>query len=548
MTMDGTGRIPDLPCLSVIRAIIKRGSVFRRAVQMSRKALVVILVGLLLSGCASTRVALPERPPAERALPPSAAGPLYEVESSIAAAHGTEVSGFHLLDRNEDGLRWRIMLIDSAAHSIDLQYYLWYGDAAGKILTKHLVDAANRGVRVRILVDDINTMFSDAATVMQRDSRAAILDAHPNIEIRLFNPWKNREISSRVGEMLMDLDRLNIRMHNKALVVDNRAAILGGRNIGDDYMGLHPEYNFHDLDVLGIGPVARQTSVVFDTFWNSTWVLPVAALEIETTRAEREALRTRIMAEIRETPSLERFPLEWQDPSPALNELSDLLSYGTSRVYTDMPTEAGLQHEMLEMFYSLVSTAKHELLITNAYIIPGERGIQKMAELSERGVGIRVLTNSLASHDVPAVNSHYKQWREPLLESGVQLYEIRPDAAIKPEVSDTPPTKAKFMGLHVKALVVDRVRAYIGSMNLDPRSSRINSEMGVVIESPALAEQLARQMERDMQPENSWNVQFDKGGNLRWISGDEVLTRQPARSEWQRIQDVFFMLFPSDQY
>jgi putative cardiolipin synthase len=159
-----------------------------------------------------------------------------------------------------------------------------------------------------------------------------------------------------------------------------------------------------------------------------------------------------------------------------------------------------------------------------------------------------VLTNSLASHDVPAVNSHYKKWRKPLLESGVKLYEMRQDAAIQSEVADTPPTRAGFMGLHVKAFVVDRQRAYIGSMNLDPRSVNINSEMGVVIESPALAEALARLMERDMRPENAWNVQFGPDGKVRWVSGDQVLTRQPARDQWQRIQDVFFMLFPSDQY
>jgi len=515
---------------------------------MNRNILCAALLGALLTGCASAPSTEPSRPPTQTALPPQAEGRLYELESDIAGSQGTEVSGFHLLDRNEDGLRWRINLIDAAQHSIDLQYYLWYGDPAGRILTKHIVDAANRGVRVRMIVDDINTMFSDAATVLQRDSRAAILDAHPNIELRLFNPWKNRSISNRVGEMLGDLDRLNQRMHNKSLIVDNRAAILGGRNIGDDYMGLHPEYNFHDLDVLGIGPVARQASAVFDSFWNSAWVLPVSALGIETTEAERDALREHILEELATAKSLERFPVEWQDPSPALAELRGSLQYGTSQVYSDVPTDEGLRHEMIEVIYRLVSTAERELLITNAYLIPADRGIEKMAELGKRGVKIRILTNSLASHDVPAVNSHYKQWRKPMLEAGVQLYEVRPDAAIQSEVSDTPPTKAEFMGLHVKAMVVDRTRVYIGSMNLDPRSIGINSEMGVIVESPGLAEQLARQMERDMRPENSWNVQFDANGSLRWVSGDEVLTRQPARSEWQRIQDVFFMLFPSDQY
>jgi len=513
-----------------------------------RTSLSAALLVVLLVGCASAPVKQPARPAPESALPAQSGGALDTLESGIAAGHGAEVSGFHLLDRNEDGLRWRINLIDAAQHSIDLQYYLWYGDPAGRILTKHIVDAANRGVRVRMIVDDINTMFSDAANVLQRDNRAAILDTHPNIELRLFNPWKNRAISSRVGEMVSDLDRLNHRMHNKSLIVDNRAVILGGRNIGDDYMGLHSEYNFHDLDVIGIGPVARQASAVFDSFWNSAMVLPVAALGVETTDAERDALREDILAELATAKSLERFPIEWQDPAPALAELRGSLQYGTSQVYSDVPTDQGLRHEMIEVIYRLVSTAERELLITNAYLIPAERGVAKMAELSGRGVRIRVLTNSLASHDVPAVNSHYKQWRKPMLEAGVQLYEIRPDAAIQSEVSDTPPTKANFMGLHVKAMVVDRKRAYIGSMNLDPRSIRINSEMGVVIESPELAEQLARQMERDMRPENSWNVQFDANGALRWVAGDEVLTRQPARSEWQRIQDVFFMLFPSDQY
>jgi putative cardiolipin synthase len=508
----------------------------------------VILLGLLVAGCVSAPGTRPDRPAAQAALPPAPGGVLRDIEAGIAATQGDGISGFHLLDRNEDGLQWRIRLIGSAQQSIDLQYYLWYGDAAGRILTKHVVDAANRGVRVRILVDDINTMISDAATVLQRDNRAAIVDAHPNIELRLFNPWKNRSISSRIGEMVTDLDRLNQRMHNKALIVDNRAVILGGRNIGDDYMGLHAAFNFHDLDVLGIGPVARQASAVFDSFWNSAWVVSVAALGIETTQAEREALRDQILAELSALPSLERFPLEWQDPRPALQELREQLHHGTSQVYSDVPTDTELRHEMLEVFFGFVSTAQRELLVTNAYIIPRERGIEKMAELARRGVKIRVLTNSLASHDVPAVNSHYKQWRKPLLESGVQLYEIRQDAAIQAEVADTPPTKAGFMGLHVKAVVVDRQRAYIGSMNLDPRSANINSEMGGIIESPALAEQLASLMERGMRPENSWNVQFADDGSLRWVSGDEVLTRQPARNQWQRVQDVIFMLFPSDQY
>ena len=161
---------------------------------------------------------------------------------------------------------------------------------------------------------------------------------------------------------------------------------------------------------------------------------------------------------------------------------------------------------------------------------------------------MRILTTSLASHDVPAVNSHYKKWRKPLIRAGVDLYEMRHDAAIQPLVADTPPTRAKFMGLHTKAVVVDRERAYIGSMNFDPRSAAINTEMGIVIESASLSAELAELMERDMQPENSWHVQLDDDGQLYWESSDAVVTRQPARSFWQRVQDVFFMMFPAEQY
>jgi putative cardiolipin synthase len=196
----------------------------------------------------------------------------------------------------------------------------------------------------------------------------------------------------------------------------------------------------------------------------------------------------------------------------------------------------------------LLGGAKTEVLIVNAYIIPGESALRRTREQVERGVRVRMLTNSLASHDVPAVNSHYKQWRRPLLEAGVELHEMRADAAVQGLLADTPPTKAEFMGLHVKAMVIDRERVFIGSMNLDPRSWDVNSEMGVVIDSPALAGALAASMERDMQPENAWRVLIGDDGGIRWVAGERVLTVQPARSFWQRVEDVVFMMFPRDLY
>jgi putative cardiolipin synthase len=203
---------------------------------------------------------------------------------------------------------------------------------------------------------------------------------------------------------------------------------------------------------------------------------------------------------------------------------------------------------MPDAIRTLLGSATSEVLIVNAYIIPGEHAIQRMREQTANGIRIRMLTNSLASHDVPAVNSHYKQWRKPLLDAGLELYEARSDAAVQALVADTPPTRAGYMGLHMKAMVIDRKRVFVGSMNLDPRSWEINSEMGIVVDSPGLAEKLARLMDRDMGPENAWRVTLDGDGEISWTVGDKVTTQQPARNFWQRVEDVLFMAFPGELY
>jgi len=508
----------------------------------------IACLSLVLAACASKKVEPYPRPAPQSALPAASVGSFAEIETAIRSRHGAEVSGFELLDRNEDGLRWRLALIDSATRSIDVQYYLWYGDAAGRILAKRLLDAADRGVRVRMLVDDLNTLLSDAGTVKLRDDVVAAIDAHPNFEIRLFNPWKDRTLGGRAGESLVEIERVNQRMHNKAMIVDNRAAILGGRNIGDDYMGLHAEFNFHDLDVLGIGPVARQASAVFDLFWNSQWVMPASALRLPTTQDNLDAARARLQQQLENTASLERFPLAPQSWSDELAKLQGRLHIGTSRVETDQPVDGSIRQEMLKVIFALMQSAQRELLIVNAYIIPGDRSIDLLQQLRQRGVTTKILTNSLASHDVPAVNSHYKQWRKRMLEAGVELYEVRHDAAIQPLVSDTPPTQAGFMGLHSKGMVVDRRRVYIGSMNFDPRSAFINTEMGLIVDSAGLAGALAALIERDIQPANSWRVELDDAGELRWTNDRETVTRQPARNWWQRVEDVIFMMFPKELY
>ncbi len=509
--------------------------------------LLAALLFLLLAACAAAPRSF-TRPAPGYAPPPSPAGLLAQAEASLQKSNGDKVSAFHLLDRNADGLEWRLALIDSAASSIDLQYYLWYGDDSGLLLMHRTIAAANRGVKVRILIDDLDTILRDAATPELRDHPFAAIDAHPNIEIRLFNPWNARMLLGRAVEMVEQLERLNQRMHNKLLVADNRAAIIGGRNLGDEYLGLNGSFNFHDLDVLGIGPVARDASAIFDRFWNSDWVMPVEALQEPLTEREVEGLRWQVFGQLQEAEALvgtSLDPVDWQEN---FTVLATSMSIGRSRTFTDTPDRDAVSHHMPDAIRDLLATAKQELLITNAYIIPDDKFLERLAELVRRGVKVRILTNSLATHDVPAVNSHYKQWREPLLRAGVELYEMRPDAAIRQEIADRAPVASGFMGLHTKAIVVDRERSFIGSMNLDPRSSQINSEMGVVIDSPELAEKLAGIMLRDMSPENSWHVVLSPDGALRWISEDEVLDIQPARDFLQRVQDQFFMMFPKDYY
>ena len=228
-------------------------------------------------------------------------------------------------------------------------------------------------------------------------------------------------------------------MHNKQMIVDNRVAIIGGRNIGDEYLGLNESFNFKDLDVLGIGPVARQASEAFDRFWNSEWVIPVRVLMEPVSGQDVKTVQESATKHLQASKKLVSIPIEQKNWDDALSLLQGSLSIGTSRIFTDSPDHGAITHHMPEAIRNLMFQAEEEVIITNAYVIPGQKAIESLNNLTKRGVKVRILTNSLASHDVPAVNSHYKKWRKPLIKAGVELYEIRPDAAIRKTIADTPP-------------------------------------------------------------------------------------------------------------
>lgn len=500
----------------------------------------LLCVVVLMTACAGPALKEDRQPPPPGyALPPATEGVFADVAQRITATHGEDHSGFRLLDSSYDGLAWRLALIDMAVSSVDIQTYLWYPDHSGRLLLDRAIRAAERGVKVRLIVDDLLTIGLDQVLVE--------LQRHPNIEFRVFNPWEDRGVIQRAGEMVMQLERLNIRMHDKLMVVDGHATIVGGRNLGDHYFGLSDSYNFHDLDVMGFGPVAAQASEFFDHFWNSDWVVSAEEFDIEADDTFARDTLAGMRRQIAEAPELEAFPRLPADWTERIEELYPKLRPGRSLLVYDRVDGESIEQEVAKSLFPAMERADQELMITNAYIIPDQPAIDFTRELTDRGVRVRILTNSLESHDVPAVNSHYKSWRDDFIEAGAELHELRADASIQSLV-DVPPVRGEFVGLHTKAFVIDREIVFVGSMNFDPRSLAINTEGGVYIESTGLAEDLAQIMERNMGAANSWQVKFDEEGELIWVHDTETVDKQPARDSWQRFMDMFFMMFPKEQY
>jgi putative cardiolipin synthase len=495
---------------------------------------------LVISGCAGPGLkddVEPREP--TYAKPPATTGIIADTANGIAERHGAGSSGFKLLDTSRDGLEWRLALIDSAISSVDIMTYLWYPDISGKLILERAVLAAERGVHVRLVIDDLLTIDQDELIVD--------LNNHPNIELRLFNPWKGRSLTSRAGEMIAEMERLNTRMHTKLLIADGNAAIVGGRNIGDHYFGLSDAYNFHDLDVLGFGPIAQDANDMFDEYWNSDWIVPSTNLTVEPDQAKAREAWKNIQGATKSASQLENLPREPKDWSADIAALETELRPGVGHLVYDDVSAQQISQDMIGTMFALFDSAQEELLITNAYIIPGEAAIEFLDGLSDRGVDVRILTNSLASHDVPAVNSHYESWRDDLIKAGAELYELRADAAIQ-SIVDVPPVSGEFTGLHTKAAVIDGRYSFVGSMNLDPRSANINTEMGAIIDSSGLAADLRALMLRDMSGENAWQVLLNDKGKPYWVNSDETVESQPTRGTMQNVMNIIFKVVPKEQY
>jgi len=465
-------------------------------------------------------------------------------------------SGFYLLDSGMEALSIRAGLAENARHTLDLQYYIVREDATTQLLLYRVLRAARRGVRVRLLLDDLYTGG--------KDFDLATLAAQPNIEVRVFNPFRNRATLglSRLLEFLGDATRLNRRMHNKLWVADNAVAIVGGRNLSDEYFDAHGEVNFSDLDILAAGPIVRDISRSFDDYWNSEWAVPIQAFVTTPPDPEQvaefgRALETRLegfrdtdyaraLREVRLGPRLlaEQVPLT---PATAIALYDE-----PKKISAESGAESSSRIFMA--LRPIVEAAKREVILIVPYFIPNEQGIGILSALARRGVRVRILTNSLASTDVAVVHAGYARLRARLLAAGVELYEARPDAP-PDAIRRWRPGASSGASLHAKAIVVDRESVLVGSMNLDPRSRLSNTEVALLIESAALGGQLGALFEKATSPDQAFHVELTESGNasspLVWLGrqdGQPVrYTQEPLASWWRRmVSSVFGALAPEE--
>lgn len=469
---------------------------------------VIAMLTALLAGCGSL-------PPLDgrtqtSALTDTGGTRLALAVAPHAAAHPGK-SGIYAIPQPRDAFAARGLLAGAADRSLDVQYYIWHGDETGWLLFEAIYRAAQRGVRVRLLLDDNGVGGLDATL--------AALDAHPNIEVRLYNPFVQR--TARALGYLTDFTRLNRRMHNKSFTADNQASIVGGRNVGNEYFGAGDETVFEDLDVIAVGPAVREVSAAFDLYWNSASAYPAASivgsappdgagrLEADFAAARADPASSAYLKALLDTELVGellagRLPFEWADARLLRDDPAKTLD-------TTGRTDVLLLAELLRT----TARAQKSFDLISPYFVPGEEGSAALAALAQSGVAVRILTNSLAATDVGAVHAGYAKRRHDLLRAGVRLYELKRTAE-QEMPRDQHASGASSASLHAKTFSLDRSRTFVGSFNFDQRSALLNTEMGLMIDSPALGQRLADALSRQV-PRTAYEVRLTADGSLEWI-------------------------------
>lgn len=507
------------------------------------KRVFIVCTILIVSGCASLPTDV-ERTPSYGLDSTSDTGLGREIQQNVK--EHPELSGFHILNNGEDAFATRLTLVNAAQKSLDVQYYIWHDDLTGKVLHNRLLNAADRGVRVRLLLDDMDTAG--------KHEMLYIINAHPNIEIRLYNPFAGR--NSRMGDYVTDTSRINHRMHNKTLTADNQATILGGRNIGDEYFDATEGVGFSDLDVLAIGPVVNEVSDQFDLYWNSQWVYPLDAFRPEQAVTEQmiKNFRKQSDAYLEEAKSSKYADALRETDVATMGTVNKLdYSWGRWILAYDQPSKVEAKEVTEETHLApnlkkAFEKAQNDVIIVSPYFVPGSNFTQYLTSLVEKGVRVRIMTNSLAANDVSLVHAGYKRYREPLIKGGVELYEFKANKSARSEKKED---NKKWIGssrasLHGKFLGFDQRYMFIGSFNLDARSVALNTEIGVYFDSPEYAQLLDEAFDQKAMIKG-YRVLLTDEGELEWLTledGKEVsFDQEPDTGFWKRFSTDFLSIF-----
>ena len=492
----------------------------------------VSVLFLLLSACSSAPELLDKK--ASYRLIPADDSPLATYVSSLIEEH-PDKTGVIPLIHGLDAFIARLALIESANTSIDLQYYIYRNDDTGKLLIWHIIDAAERGVRVRILLDDLTTKALDKGLMM--------LASHPNIDVRLFNPSYSRTL--RGLEFITGFSRMNRRMHNKSLTVDNSASIVGGRNIGNEYFSNNDAVDFGDFDLMFIGESVDEVSIQFDRYWNADVSLPIETLSTyvivdedlvqatDSIELEREAFESnQYVARLKLSLLLKQIQdntLEWY--------------WGKAEVVYDPPEKAQRKSEeswLLSDLSRFLSGASSEVLIVSPYFVPTREGTKSLVAAAKAGLDIKIITNSLAATDVVAVHAGYQGYRLPLLEAGIKLYEVKASPLYKPSAW----SGSSRSSLHAKTFILDRESIFVGSFNFDPRSAMINTEMGIMFHNAIFADAIVTGVEKGL-PEAAYTLAVEDG-ELVWLDEAKGMTvyAEPGAGFWRKFMADLIALFP----
>ena len=511
-----------------------------------RRLTLAFAAAAVVSGCAS----LPsnEGRSESTALRDTQGTRLGKASAALAAAHPGQ-SGIDPLVAATDAFAARVLLANAAERSIDTQYYIWRGDETGTMLFEALWDAARRGVRVRLLLDDQNTKGLDETL--------ATLAANPNFQVRIYNPFAQRR--PRITNYFGDFDRLNRRMHNKSFIVDNRAAIVGGRNVGNEYFGAGSAAPFVDLDVVAIGAAVDDLSAQFDRYWASASAYPIASLVAAPSQDAAARLEARF-AQSRANPESTRYLAAVRD-TPLVRDLLDgrlSFDWATARMVTDDPAKtlgSGAREGLaLAEMMEVVGTPRASFDLISPYFVPGDKGTAVLVRLAKSGVRIRVLTNSLATNEAAVVHSGYAKRRCELARAGVRLYEMKPEAgkrAKKHDDDEPGGSGSSNSHLHAKTFAVDGEHVFVGSFNFDPRSALLNTELGLVIDSAPLAKRMTAAFDGFV-ARDAYEVRLREDGSscVEWIdhtdAGEVVFETEPGASWAKRAWLEFLMALPVD--